>query len=472
METEPTKDRRTTKKPAASVATEKEVPVPGATLSEQEALEIATDAYIYAFPLVLMAVTRRVMCNCEVPDKRRGNRAPVNQFAHMQSFPDATFTDVVRANADTLYSAMFFDVSTEPLIISVPDSNGRYYLLPMLDMWTDIFASPGKRTTGTQAQTLAITGPGWSGTLPTGVEEIRAPTGTGWIIGRTQTNGKADYDAVHAFQARLTSAPLSAWGKKYVAPRGKADKSIDMGAPGEQVQKMDAATFWALVAEASAANPPHANDYPMLQRLKRLGLVLGQLPNLQKNPSLMRTLEQGMVDGQKRIIAAATHLGATVNGWDLILSPIGTYATDYLRRAAVAVVGLGANVLEDALYPSAIKDVDGKPLDSASKYVIHLDKSQIPPVRAFWSVTMYDERQFFAANPTDRYAIGDRDDLIVNKDGSIDLYLQRQSPGKEKERNWLPTPEKGAFSLTMRLYWPKPAAFDGSWGPPPLKRVG
>jgi hypothetical protein len=170
-------------------------------------------------------------------------------------FPDATFTDVVRAKADTLYSFLWFDVSKEPLVIDVPDSGGRYYLLPMLDMWTDIFASPVKRTSGTGPQTYAITGPGWQGRLPTDVTEIKAPTAEGWMIGRTQTNGKKDYDAVHQFQAGLKVVPVNAWGKKgWTPPKGTFDAQQDMGAPVEQVAKMRAAEFFADFAELMKVN--------------------------------------------------------------------------------------------------------------------------------------------------------------------------------------------------------------------------
>ena len=175
------------------------LPAAPAPLTADEAKEIAVNAYIFAYPMVLMEATRRVISNAEQVD---AHHAPMNQFLHMTAFPDAKFTDMVRPNADTLYSQLFFDVSQEPLVIHVPDSGGRYYLLPMLDLWTDVFAVPGKRTTGTGEQTIAITGPGWKGALPEGVAEIKAPTATGWIIGRTQTNGKADYAAVHQFQSR------------------------------------------------------------------------------------------------------------------------------------------------------------------------------------------------------------------------------------------------------------------------------
>lgn len=232
---------------------------PAQTLDDEEALEIAVEAYTYAYPLVLMDVTREVGTNCKVPDAAR-LIAPVNQFAHARVFPDANFTDVVRPNADTLYSTMWFDVTEEPLAIQVPDSEGRYYLLPVLDMWTDVFACPGKRTTGTAEQTFAIVGPDWDGELPEGVGELKSPTGFGWMIGRIQANGKADFDNVHKFQAGLKAIPLSAWGKAYTPPKGKVDPKVSTDPPTEQVARMDAETFFSRFISLTGENPSHPND--------------------------------------------------------------------------------------------------------------------------------------------------------------------------------------------------------------------
>jgi hypothetical protein len=443
------------------------------TVTADAAKKIGIDTYLYAYPLVLMDVTRKVQSNAETPDTKT-KHAPMNQFYHAPEFPDATFTDVVRANADTLYSFLWFDVSKEPLVIDVPDSGGRYYLLPMLDMWTDIFASPGKRTSGTGPQTYAITGPGWQGKLPTDVTEIKAPTAEGWMIGRTQTNGKKDYDAVHQFQAGLKVVPLSAWGKRgWTPPKGRVDAQQDMSAPVEQVAKMSAAEFFADFAELMKANPPHANDYPILQQMERLGIVPGESFDLSKaSPETKSALEAAPAAGMAKIKAYAPHASVLINNWGMIMNPVGTYGTDYLKRAFIAYFGLGANVVEDAVYPSALVDAHGKPLfDSGMKYVLHFEKEQIPPVRAFWSLTLYNDKQFFADNPINRYAIGDRDNLKFNADGSLNLYIQCDTPGADKEDNWLPAPKEGGFSLTLRLYWPQPTVLDGSWQPPGVQRV-
>jgi hypothetical protein len=438
-------------------------------LSAEEIYEIARDTYIYAYPTVIMQVTRDVGCNVAEPI---GLRAPVNQIAHNREFPDATYTDVVRPNADTLYSALSFDVSKEPLVISIPDSGGRYYLTPWLDWWSDVFTVPGSRTTGTDAITYAIVGPNWQGNLPDGVKAYRSPTALGLLIGRTQTNGKADYEAVRKFQDDIKVTPLSAYGKPYTPPKQMVNPNQDMSAPPDQVDQMDAATFFGMFAELMKDNPPHANDYPMLDRMQRLGIEPGKSFNFADAPQeVQEALKAAPAVALKLIKQVWTNSGTFANGWRTNMTAIGTYGTDYLHRAGVAYAGLGANVIEDAIYPTVFTDEDGQPLHSDKRYVLHFEKDQIPPVRAFWSLTMYDERQLFTANSIDRYAIGDRDNLTFNPDGSLDLYIQRESPGKDQESNWLPAPQSGAFTMNLRLYWPKAEALNGTWAPPSVKQV-
>ncbi len=440
-----------------------------ASLDASDAADVAVEAYVYAYPLVLMDVSRQAMTNAAeaTPD----GKAPMNQFSHKRTFPDASFTDVVRPNADTLYSTLWFDVAKEPLVISVADSGGRYYLLPMLDMWTDIFASPGKRTTGTQAGAFAIVGPKWQGTLPEGVQMLRAPTAIGWLIGRTQTNGKDDYGHVHKFQDELKAVPLSAWGKPYSPPKNAVDPNMPMKPPVEVVAEMDAAAFFARFAQLTIENPPHANDYPVLERMKRLGLEPGKPFDLSKaSPEAQAALASAPKKALAKITGYIRNADRVVNGWGMIMNPVGTYGTDYLKRALIANMGLGANVVEDAIYPTAFA-FEGKPFDSGKQYTLHFTKEQIPPARAFWSLTMYNDRQFFAANPINRFAIGDRDALKFAADGSLTLYIQRESPGSDKESNWLPAPQEGTFTMNLRLYWPKPAALDGTWQPPAVEQT-
>jgi hypothetical protein len=440
-------------------------------VSQEEAREIAREAYIYAYPLVLMEMTRRFSTN--VADTRRFTKAPMNQFANVPTFPDDKFKAVVRPNADTLYSILWFDVSKEPMVVRVPDSGGRYYLMPTLDMWTDVFDSMGKRTTGTGEQLLVIAAAGWQGKIPANATLIHSPTAIGWMIGRTQTNGKPDYSAVHQFQTGFTATPLSQLGKNYQPPLGKINPDWDITTPPVvQVEKLDPAAFFSLFTELTKLNPPHANDYAILSRIRRLGIEPGKpFVFVSASPEVQQALTEGSAEAQKEIQTRFRQIGVATNGWRTNLTTIGTYGTDYLGRAAVAFAGLGANTVEDAVYPTAVTDADGQPFSSDKDYVLHFDKDSIPPARAFWSLTMYNQEQFFAPNSQNRYAIGDRDPLKYNADGSLDIYIQRQSPGVDKESNWLPAPASGPFTMNLRLYWPKPEVLVGTWTPPAVKRL-
>jgi hypothetical protein len=441
-------------------------------LSEQEAFAIGKEAYVYLYPLVTMDVTRKVMTNVE-PGKRPG-AGPANQFANVREYPPVDYRDVVRPNFDTLYSIAWLDLGKGPVVMSAPDTKGRYYLLPLLDMWTDVFAVPGKRTSGTEAANFAIVPPGWSGKLPKGVERIDAPTPFVWVVGRTQTNGPKDYAAVHEVQDGYKITPLAQWGKPAKPAPFKPDPSVDMKtSPLEQVDNMPSDKFFAYGAELMKANPPHATDWSQIARLKRLGIEPGKSFDVGKlPPEAQRGLEKARLDALTEMKLKFPTLARVVNGWQMNTDTIGVYGDYYLKRAIVAQRGLGANQPEDAIYPLNLTDSDGKPLSGGdNKYVIHFAKADLPPVNAFWSVTMYDDQGFQIANPLNRFAIGDRDGLKYNDDGSLDLYVQSASPGADKESNWLPSPARGGASLTMRLYAPKAEALDGRWAPPPVKHI-
>jgi hypothetical protein len=434
-------------------------------LSAVETRSIAEEAFFYGYPLVLMAVSRDVLTT------GRG-KAPVNHFHHLREFPDHTFTDVVSPNADTLYSSAWIDVSREPLVLSLPDTDGRYYLMPLLDAWTNVFASPGKRTTGTQKGDYAITGPRWRGGLPADLQELRAPTEIIWLIGRTQTNDKSDVAAVNELQDQYKLIPLSSW-KLGDAPRIKPIGSLPIDtvtSPVDQVARMDARTFFGRFAELLRGNPPYVTDAAMIEKLDHIGIVPGHsFAEGTFDSAGVTALEAGARDGLKKIIASATeNSDQMINGWRIGMGH-GAFGTDYATRARVALVGLGANLSEDAVYPMTRVDSDEEPLSGRNRYVLHFERNQLPPVNAFWSLTMYNARQAFVGNPISRYAIGDRDRLQFNTDGSLDLLLQYKSPGSEYESNWLPAPAD-AFNLILRLYWPKREVLDGAWVPPPVQR--
>jgi hypothetical protein len=348
-------------------------------------------------------------------------------------------------------------------------------------MWTDVFASPGWRTTGTQAQTLVIAPLGWRPDLrdklidefklPKDTQRIEAPTPYVWIIGRIKTDGPSDYDAVHKLQAALKITPLSQWGKTPEPVAFKPDPAVDMKTPPKlQVDRMPAGEFFAYAAELLKLHPPHLTDQPIIAQMKKIGIEPGKSFNLsQVDPAIQRALDSAPQDAQKLMAWKFSSVARVANGWSMNTDTMGVYGNYYLKRAIVTQLGLGANLPEDAIYPINLFDNTHHPLDGANKYTIHFEKGALPPADAFWSITLYDTDGFQVANSLNRFAISSWMPFKYNGDGSLILYLQEESPGADMETNSFPAP-KGPFNLTMRLYAPRMEALTGRWSPPPVAR--
>ncbi|MFE1599705.1 DUF1254 domain-containing protein [Methylobacterium sp. ID0610] len=432
-------------------------------------LELATDAYIYGYPLVTVEMTRRILTNVVAPE---GKNAPMGQFANLREYPDAKFRAVTAPNADTLYSSAFLDLGREPYILSIPNEDGRYFLMPMLSAWTNVFAVPGKRTTGTGPQTYFIAGPGWSGSVPSGAKLIQAPTNLIWIIGRTYCTGTPeDYKAVHALQDQYRLVPASAAANAYTPPAGRVDPGIDgKTAVREQVNNLDAATYFNLLAALMKDNPPALADGVAVAKMASLGIVPGRpFDPRALTPSVRDAVERAPKQAIARIMGHMKTTGRHINGWTFTTDG-GDYGKDYLQRALVTAVGLGCNLPQDAVYPLTTVDAAGRRLTGTAKYVMRFPAGELPPVDGFWSLTMYDADFFFVDNPLNRYTVSPRNNLQANPDGSVDLFIQTESPGAQRESNWLPAP-RGPFVLMLRTYWPKDALLNGSWAPPPVTRA-
>jgi hypothetical protein len=293
-----------------------------------------------------------------------------------------------------------------------------------------------------------------------------------WLLGRIYCTGTPeDYAKVHAMQDEISLVPLSAYGKPYTPPPGTVDPSVDMKtAVREQVDALDAETYFALLAKLMKDNPPAAADAAMVAELAQLGIVPGQPFQMAKlDPAAAEALRAVPKAAVEKIMGHMKQAGRDENGW-LFSTRTGTYGTDYLQRALITAIGLGANRPHDAVYPTSEVDAKGQPYSGAKRYVMHFPKGQMPPAEAFWSLTMYDGGYFFVDNPLNRYTLSSRDALQANADGSVDLYLQHDDPGPAKRSNWLPAPAEG-FILMMRLYWPSekpPSIIDGSWTVPPV----
>jgi hypothetical protein len=353
-----------------------------------------------------------------------------------------------------------------------PATDGRYYLLPLLDMYSDVFAVPGWRTSGTSASHFAVVPQQWEGTLPAGVEPIDAPTSYVWIIGRTKTDGPDDYAAVHKIQDGFIVTPLSQWGQKPTAVEFKCNDSVDMETPSlEQVNGMDVAEYFGLGSALMQMHRPHITDWSIVSRMKRLGIVAGEKFDMDGlDPKAQKALGRAMADGLKLMLSKAKEQGKSVNGWAMNTDSMGVYGNFYFKRAIVSMVGLGANQPEDAIYPMNFGDAEGNPVTGDHNYVLHFGKDELPPVNAFWSITMYDQAGFACPNSINRYAISSWMPLTKNSDGSLDIYIQCANPGKDKESNWLPA-GPGLLGITMRLYAPQADALNGNWNPPKIKRL-
>lgn len=439
-------------------------------ISEEVAYLRGMESWVYGYPIVLMDVTRQVMTAAPAPNAE-GTMAPMGQFAKMPHYVSPDWKVVVRVSLNSLWCTGWLDLGQEPVVLSVPDTHDRYYVMSMMDMWTNVFGSVGKRTTGTQPGNFLFVGLNWQGTPPADIKQVfKSPTRYAWILGQTQANGPSDFADVNAIQANYQLTPLSQWGKPYEPPTDvPVDKSVDLSRiPPDQVAAMDAGTFFNRLAMLMKDNPPAAEDAEALRKLKDIGVELGKPFDISKvSPAVARGLERAMKETPVKVQQGLPKT-KNVNGW-IQLNDTGRYGTDYDTRVGVAWVGLGADLPEDTIYPTAFNDGDGNPLDSANKYVMHYDKGTLPPTNATWSISQY-KGNFYVVNALNRYAIAPWMPLKFNEDGSLDIYLQADSPGQDKESNWLPTPP-GAFNVSLRNYWPKEDALNGTYKNPPIKKV-
>ena len=338
------------------------------SITPEEAHSIGVDAYLYFYPLVTMDITRKQLTNVE---RAEGISAPMNTFANIPAYPTADMRVVVRPNFDTLYSSGWLDLTKEPVVASVPDTGGRYYLFPMLDMWTDVFASPGWRTTGTQAANFLVTPPGWTGSVPDGMQQIKAPTPYVWIIGRTKTDGPPDYDAVRKIQAGYKITPLSRWGKTAEAVTAEVDPSVDMKTPPKiQVDTMSADKYFTYAAEVMKVNPPHITDEPIVARMKRIGIEVGQSFDFGKlDPGCAKRRSASTpADAQALMKWKVPTLARVVNYWSMNTDTMGVVRQLLSKARHCHPNGSLYALPEDAIYPINLGDETGRSLLRRKQY--------------------------------------------------------------------------------------------------------
>jgi hypothetical protein len=446
---------------------------PATAADVPDAVRAAADAYVYGYPLVygLGEASAFVAGGDRFPTS-----APYNQFGHVRDLADSHF-HFVSPNNDTVYSIAICDVRPSPLVLHVPDTAGRYYVLQFIDAWTNNFAYLGRRATGTSEQQFLLTPPGWAGAVPPGMTQVAAPSGVFVIGGRTQVNGKDDLPAVHALQDQFTLTPL------------ESGAATPAGIPQAPSSIPDDLRWWEEFRLRLAAFPAPESEHDLVASLAPLGVTSPDSPYASLDAAHAQVLIEGAKLGQATIEKLMMNVHHTPAGWQMathifdynvhyfgpgtINSPDWTIAdpkTRYATRAVAARAGLWGNHGYEASYGLVWIDGEGQPLDGSHKYTLRLDPP--PPVEAFWSLTMYDVPDFYLiANPINRYSIGDRTPgLQVDDDGSVTLFIQADSPGAEHESNWLPSPT-GPFRPALRMYQPKQAVLDGSYVVPPIVRV-
>ena len=429
-------------------------------VKEGEGFVDGMECYVYGLPLVLMDITKGMLT---ATNQTGQLKAPLNQFARIRTYVTPEVKDVVRISVNSLWSHGFIDLEQEAWVISQPDTKGRYIVVQGLNMWTEDFVSVGSRNTGTEAGNFLIVGPNWKGTPPSDVKQtFRCTTRYAWILVQLACGSPAEYPIVHALQDQLKMTPLSKWGQPYTPPDNvPVDPNVDVTAtPFDQVRLMPGWMFFQRLAAALKDNPPNPADAKMVGKLKTLGIEPGKDFDPRKdNPGMIEGMNKAAVTVFNKLGTAQNDMKG-VNGW-LIATDVGTYGTDYNTRAFIAYMGLGALSAGDCVYPTTFVDADGNLLLGDKNYVIHFEKDNLPPSHSgVWSISQYREN-FYVHNPIERYGILSSMPLKFNADGSLDIYLQKDSPGPDKEANWLPNPPSLPFNLTMRVYQPKKEIMDG-----------
>jgi hypothetical protein len=466
-----------------------------AQLSSSNKLEdIATLAYIWGYPLVTMERSFNWFTNPISPPG--SGHGPANQIHCTKELVTANDTDVVAPNVDTLYCVAWMDLTRGPLILKVPPIPDRYYTFEFLDAYTNDYAYVGQRATGPSGGIFLIAGPEWQGQVPEGMTKIWSPTNLAWILQRTLVKGPADTPNVNAIQDQYSLTPLSNVVQAEGTTTPSATTTAAINASGQQQSSQAYAPSFITpelqqtpksptpadipttgikiydeIGQAMIDNPVSPPNPVLETKLASIGIGPDKTPSTQANDTIKAALQTGIEEGEKMISSKAANAGTVVNGW-LVNAQTGVYGNDYLLRAAVTKIGFGANIAQEAFYPATFTDSQGQPLNGANNYVIHFNPGQIPPVDAFWSITLYNNQSYFVDNPINRYAVGKyTEGLKNNTDGSLDIYIQNASPGADKESNWLPAPVD-SFNLLFRMYLPQPQVLNGTWSLPTVQRTG
>jgi hypothetical protein len=437
---------------------------------------IAVQAYIYGFAAVEMERTRRILTNTAVTTPKQ---VPMNQILHNKRLVTAEDREVVTPNNDTPYSIMFLDLSKEPMLLHIPAYGDRYFTFPFMDAYTEQFCAIGQRKQGPPGQQViaapnggdfAVVGPGWTGDLPADVVRIDSPTNIVWIIHRPLVDGPADLPALIALKEQITLKPLSAYGQDYTPPPGQVSQiDPDVAKLGSPLMGLK---YFELLGDNMRKNSMPADEAGLEALFSKIGLsVQNGFERDTLDAETLEALEKASHDAKEIIFANLNTAGTVVNNWNYTLGNFGLFQKDYLLRAVSAQKGLGVLVPHEAIYPTGNIDDHNELLNGSHNYTLTFPAGQLPPNDGFWSLSMYGSDFFFVDNPLGRYAIGDRmPGLQFDADGSLTIYIQHESPGADKESNWLPAP-KGGFYVIFRVYLPREEVLSLEYKLPPIKRV-
>ena len=427
-------------------------------------LKILTDAYLFGYPMLTMHYTHLTSTN--VKQNNRMGKAPLNQWAGMDKFPKAGFTSVVRPNLDTYYSLIYADLEDEALYIHIPATE-RYYLIPVLNAYGDVVTSLGSRTSGQGELDIALVGPEFKGEIPSDLLVVKSNTSLNWLLGRVAVrNDKDGISEVEEFQNKLVSVPLDERNNgSYLLPKGNISEENKF-VPMDKVDGLSIEAFFNKMMLLMVSNPPQEGDSILMKEMAALGITPGGTFNWSQFSSQEQDLIRQIpnkVQEQFTNTTAKPKAELMQNGWMVNTMGLGNYGTDYALRAYVSKIGYGANEPIDAVYPNSAIDANGNNYNGSNNYILHFEKSELPPVKGFWSITLYNKKGFLVENAIQRYNLGSMKDLTYNSDGSLDIYIQKESP-EGHESNWLPSPGQGIeYELTFRMYWPMDSVLNKTW---------
>ncbi|WP_413289160.1 DUF1254 domain-containing protein [Bdellovibrio sp. HCB337] len=438
--------------------------------------QLARDAFSFGYPLVLMDTAGKYVAATSRSSPQQ-SKLPMYQFYHTRKTGDARFKDLASLDNDMIYSYAWLNLANDPVVLSIPAiASHKYYVGGFIQGWTEIFGVVGTRVNGNEKQTYLISGPQWRGSTPKGMKPLRSSTNLVWLPIRLYANAGKDVQALRNFQDGLRVTPLSQWGKSArAATTVNVDTTLDLKQqPRDLVFNMNAETYYRTLCALMVDNPPSEIDTPLMERLSKLNIIPTKNFKFSDLPAeTQAALNTSIRNARSYILThrgSFTPRGRLVNGWTVSVERT-EFGVDYERRAYEAYMGLGFLPPQDAIFPVAYEDNMGQQLMGENSYKVTFKKDQLPPVNAFWSLTMYQLPDIaFAGNRYRRYTIGQYSSLKTNPDGSITIYMQPTSPGKDKESNWLPS-KPGNYQLTLKMYWPKQEVLEARWLPPAVERV-